>query len=190
METGAGPNRPRFRARRGAASFPALVASALLIAGCGGSASPSSSTRPGAATTDLAGKVVAFVACMRSHGLPGYPEPKVSESGGHGSIRIGPGGLDPDSTTFKFASRACGHLLPAGGSPSAITPQDQEQDLEYAGCMRSHGVPSFPDPDRDGVFTLPSGIDQQAPRFQRATAACVKVQPSSLTLDQGRPGGS
>jgi hypothetical protein len=170
--------------------LPALIASAVLIAACGGSTSASSSsTKPGAATTDVAAKAVAFAACMHSHGLPSYPDPQVSESGNHGSIKLSPGGL-VRTPAFRSASRACGHLRPDSGAPAAISPQEQAQDLEYARCMRSHGVPSFPDPDRDGVFTLPSGIDQQAPRFQRATQACTQTQPSSLSINNQPPGSS
>jgi hypothetical protein len=170
--------------------LPALIASALLIAACGGSnSSSSSSAKPGAATTGFAGKAVAYAACMRSHGLPGYPDPQVSESGNHGSIKLSPGGL-ARTAAFRSASRACGHLRPDGGAPAAISPQEQAQDLEYVRCMRSHGVPSFPDPDHDGVFTLPSGIDQQAPRFQRATQACTQSQPSSISINNQPPGGS
>jgi len=40
------------------------------------------------------------------------------------------------------------------------------------------------------VFALPVEIDQQAPLFQRATQDCMKVQPSSLTINNQRPGGS
>ena len=167
------------------------AAVAVLVAGCGGGgSSPSSAARPGAAATDPAGEVLAFAGCMRSRGLSSYPDPQVSESGNHTSIKISPGGLDPNSAAFKSASRTCSHLLPGGGSPSAVTPQEQQQDLEFAGCMRSHGVPSFPDPDHDAVFTLPSGIDQQAPQFQRATKACATVEPSSLSILNQPPGSS
>jgi hypothetical protein len=170
--------------------LPALIASALLLAACGGGNSSSSgSAKPGAATTDFAGKAVAFAACMRSHGLPSYPEPQVSESGNRGTIKLSPGGL-ARTPAFRSASGACGHLRPDGRAPATVSPQEQAQDLEYARCMRSRGVPSFPDPDHDGVFTLPSGIDQQAPRFQRATQACTQIQPSSLSIDNQPPGGS
>jgi hypothetical protein len=126
---------------------------------------------------------------MRSHGLPSYPDPQVSESGNHGSVKLSPGGL-ARTPAFRSASRDCGHLRPDGGAPAAISAQEQAQDLEYARCMRSHGVPSFPDPDHDGVFSLPSGIDQQAPPFQRATRACAQTQPSSLSIDNQPPGGT
>ena len=42
----------------------------------------------------------------------------------------------------------------------------------------------FPDADRDGAFTLPSTVDQQAPQFQHAMRACVNMQPSSLSINQ------
>jgi hypothetical protein len=170
----------------------AAAAVAVLAAGCGGGSSPpTSSTRPDAATSDLAGDAVAFAACMRSHGLSSYPDPQVSQSPGHAQITISPGGLDPTSPAFKSATHTCGHLLPDGGSPSAaISPREQTQDLRFASCMRTHGVTNFPDPDHDGVFTLPSAVDQQAPQFQRATNACANVEPSSLSILNQPPGSS
>lgn len=81
---------------------------------------------------------------MRSHGLSSYPDPQVSQSGNQVQIKISPGKLDPNAPAFKSASGACHHLLPNGGSPpSAISAAQQAQDLQFAACMRSHGVPSF-----------------------------------------------
>ena len=172
-------------------SVVAAVAVAVLAAGCGGgSAPPTSSARPAGGSTDLAGEALAFAGCMRSHGLSSYPDPQVSQSAGQGSVHISPGGLDPNSPAFMSATRACGHLMPGGGAPAAISPQEQAQDLRFATCMRTHGVPNFPDPGHDGVFTLPSGVDQQAPQFQRATKACATVEPSSLSILNQRPGSS
>jgi hypothetical protein len=124
---------------------------------------------------------------MRSHGLAGYPDPQVSSSGNHVQVRISPGNLNPDSPAFKSADRACHHLLPNGGEQSGAdggSAQQQALDVRYADCMRSHGVPSFPDPDHDGVFTLPATINEHAPSFLRATDVCQRVQPTSLSIDQ------
>jgi hypothetical protein len=74
-----------------------------------------------------------------------------------------------------------------GASASSGTPAG----LTFANCMRSHGVPHFPDlrafPDptlsapagatrvlalRGMVFALGPGIDPRAPAFSRAAAAC------------------
>ena len=170
----------------------AAAAVAVLAAGCGGGNSPpAGSARPAAAATDFAGDATAFAACVRSHGLSSYPDPQVSQSAGHDQISISPGGLDPTSPAFKSATHACGHLLPDAGSPSsAISPQEQAEDLRYASCMRTHRITNFPDPDHDGVFTLPFGVDQQAPQFQRATRACANVEPSSLSILNQPPGSS
>ena len=165
------------------------AAVAVLAAGCGGGSSPP--PRPDAAATDPARQIVAFAGCMRSHGLSSYPDPKVSESVGHISVTISPGGLDPNSPAFKSAARACGHLMPGGGGPAGgNSPQQLAQVLQFAACMRSHGVPSFPDPDHDGAITLPSSVDQQAPQFQRATKACANVEPSSISILNQPPGTS
>jgi hypothetical protein len=56
--------------------------------------------------------------------------------------------------------------------------------------MRTHGVPNFPDPAHDGAFTLPSGVDQQAPQFQRAMKACANVEPNSLSILNQPPASS
>ncbi len=165
----------------------AAVAVAVLAAGCGGGSSPPTSS------ATAAGKVgkqfVAFAVCMRSHGVPGYPDPEVSSSGNRVQVTISPGSADPNSPAFKSAGHTCHNLLPNGGNP-ANGAQDQAEDLPFADCMRSHGVPNFPDADRDGAFTLPSTIDQQAPRFQRATKACANVAPSSLSILNPPPGSA
>jgi hypothetical protein len=119
---------------------------------------------------------------MRSHGLSSYPDAKVSVSGNAVQVKISPGTLDPNSPAFTSASRACRHVLPNGGRLPTTNPQEQAQDLTFATCMRSHGVSNFPDPDHDGAFTLPAGLDQQTAQFQRATRACGSVRPSSLSI--------
>ncbi len=131
-------------------------------------------------------QVVAFAVCMRSHGVPDYPDPQVSSSGSQVQIKISPGSADPNSPAFKSAGHACHNLLPNGGTP-ANGAQDQAQDLTFADCMRAHRVQSFPDVDRDGAFTLPSTINQHAPQFQRALQACANVRPSSLSLNSQSP---
>jgi len=47
----------------------------------------------------------------------------------------------------------------AGGSSTAGGSTRAQAALSYAGCMRAHGVPDFPDPDAEGNFNLPSGPD-------------------------------
>ncbi|NKZ07857.1 hypothetical protein [Actinomadura latina] len=54
----------------------------------------------------------AFSACMRDHGISGFPDPKPD---GSMLLKAGPGtGLDPESTEFKAAQKACDKLAPQG----------------------------------------------------------------------------
>jgi hypothetical protein len=46
-----------------------------------------------------------YAACIRAHGMPDYPDPKVHDGG----IEMGEA---PDSPQFKIAQKACGRLAP------------------------------------------------------------------------------
>jgi hypothetical protein len=122
---------------------------------------------------------------MRSHGVPNYPDPKVS---GHG-VTLGGAGINPQSPAFQSAQKSCRHLLPGGGPGSAHpTAQETAQALHTSQCMRQHGVTGFPDPtqsspsnpadygtviNRNGVvFAIPKSIDVNSPAFKQAASAC------------------
>jgi hypothetical protein len=51
----------------------------------------------------------------------------------------------------------------------------QSQLLAFAHCMQTHGVPSFPEPNSQGVF---SGINRNAPGFQAASNKCRQGLPN------------
>lgn len=191
------------RARRGLAGL-ALVAVGALAAACGGSpsagvASLSSSTTttaapaspaasspaassPAGSPTKGAAQLVAFVRCMRSHGVPSFPMPTVS--GDTISLQVGSGtGVDPKSPQFRAAQAACRSLLPNGGEAPTITPADQADYLKGVACMRSHGFPDFPDPQisKNQVhFDIPSSIDQSSDKFKAAVTTCEKLIPAGL----------
>jgi hypothetical protein len=53
---------------------------------------------------------LAFAACMRGHGVPGFPDPNAG-----GGFDIGPGtdgGIDPASTRFTSAQKRCQKNVP------------------------------------------------------------------------------
>jgi hypothetical protein len=51
---------------------------------------------------------------------------------------------------------------------------------KYAACIRAHGVPSFPDPNAEGVITggESGGFNPGSPAFQRAQQVCRKLLPN------------
>jgi hypothetical protein len=69
-----------------------------------------------------------------------------------------------------------------GGSPSStsgtgVSAQFQ-QDLAFAQCMRSHGVPNYPDPNVSlGAEFAQLGINPNSPHFQAALRTCDRLVP-------------
>ena len=57
-----------------------------------------------------------------------------------------------------------------GSGPSAA-------EFEWARCLRTHGVPGFPDPDRRGAFDS-SRFDDGSAAFRAAAKACAAQQPA------------
>jgi hypothetical protein len=194
--------------RRSATGFAALLSLALLAAGCGGSKSPSiasltttSSSAAGHTNTTGSGApsqtplqldALKYAECMRSHGVPSFPDP---DAGGGFLFHVG-SGVDPSSPAFEAARAKCQKFMPLGGlAPGSTThPSTQwlAQMVKAAQCMRGHGVPDFPDPrtsvpsnpfpagggggvisNIDGViFVFPNTLDMGSPAFVHAAAVC------------------
>jgi hypothetical protein len=108
--------------------------------------------------------------------VPNYPDPTRS-----GLVKETPQQLGVSTTQFQRAQSACRHLLPNGGQPpnQAERQQVRAQALSFSQCVRTHGVPNFPDPGSDGRIPDPAtvGIDQGSPKFQAANHACRKYRP-------------
>jgi hypothetical protein len=190
---------------RAAALLVSAATLAVIAAGCGSSSgNPGVASLGGTATTttgsdgspnatskESGGR--AFAACMRSHGVANFPDP--SSGGG---INIGPrSGINPDSPQFQSAQRACQKLLPAGKALSpAQQAQMQAQLLKFSACMRSHGVPNFPDPQFSAGGARVkigggSGINPNSPQFKQAQRECKQYLPGGgkgmTTRVQGKP---
>jgi hypothetical protein len=181
-----GEGRRRSRLAR-AGLLTALAAAAglgLLASACEGSSTEgvaqvdSMQTTTDASTSSPdsgSGDPAAYSACMRSHGLPNSPDPN-----SNGIKLDSTRGLDRSSPQFESAEEACKSLLPDGGRPDPQTAsQEQVALLRLARCMRSHGVPNFPDPQPDGetVQAMPDDVDTRSPRFMAAERVCRELVP-------------
>jgi hypothetical protein len=124
-------------------------------------------------------QVIAFAQCMRTHGVPNFPDPSSD-----GSFHFN--GSPKDQPKFLSASQKCHKLLPAGKPPSPAQQQKmKEAGLKFSACMRSHGFPSFPDPTfSNGGMQLRlnkgAGMDPNSPRFQSAQRACQSFMPGKF----------
>lgn len=164
---------------------------AVLAAGCGGSNTPPSvaslgtttSTAVATTTSSAEPSRTAFAACLSSHGFLasiGSAATAANSALSIAGVVIG-GNIDPSSPRFQAAMQACRKFLPGGGPP-AMTPAQQAEHAKamasFAACMRKHGVPSFPDPNGQGMFSPGSikGLDPSAPVFQAAFKVCGSLQ--------------
>jgi len=185
-----------------------LTAFALLAAGCGGgsqsptvahlgssttSSTSSNSSSAGSGGSGSAGssspdsQAVAYSACMRAHGVANFPDPRITTNGSEVrvAVRVTPG--ITRNPLFESAQQACRKLLPGGGpgegSTQQIGPQEQSQYLKAAACIRSHGVPRFPDPTfSGGGVHLPkaAGVNPHSPQVRGAEEACQSLIPGGL----------
>lgn len=128
-------------------------------------------------STGSQGNPVAYAQCMRSHGIPDFPDPNAN---GNFTIQAGPGSdLDPSSPAFQSADNACKAFKPVASA--AQKQQRRAQMLKHSQCMRSHGIPDFPDPNADGSIMISghpgSDLNPNNPTFQAAQKACQSLLP-------------
>ena len=194
METDTTPNthhRLRRRPRLAAGMLVvALAGVALLAAACSGGSPGSAVAHLGSTTTTTtasgsgstgsgkSGGLLAYSQCMRSHGLPDFPDPN-SQGVIEGKSSSASGGnandLNPNSPTYQAAQKAC-QKYASGGTTPADQAQQLTQALKYAACMRSHGVTNFPDPTvvNGQIQFNGSGIGR-SPDYQSANTACQSL---------------
>jgi hypothetical protein len=168
---------------------PAIIATAcvaLLAAACGGS---SGASNAGSTTSQSpTAQPLAFSHCMRSHGVPNFPDPSSSGVWPKTQVVVAAG-----NPKFQAATQTCGHLLPDGGPgvpPSPAVVQQIRLDMtKFARCMRVQGVPNWPDPTLDrgrAVFDPQAvGIDTNSPQISAKIHDCERVFPANIGIPPG-----
>jgi hypothetical protein len=111
---------------------------------------------------------------MRSHGVQSWPDPNAA--GTFDKSKLTPAQLRVGNAQINTAEKACNPLDPGAfrGPTSAQVQQYRTAMLAYAQCIRTHGVPSMPDPDARGHLDIGPGtnINVNSPKFEEAYQAC------------------
>jgi hypothetical protein len=197
---------------RQAACLAAPIAIGVLVAGCGGTsptggvasldshgskadsssseAAPGASAGAGGSEASPGSQAIAYATCMHSHGVPSFPEPQISQHGSEVRVKmVAPAGAFKNNPTFNAAARACRKLLPGGGpgNQPVVSPAEQAQYLKAAACIRSHGVPNFPDPtfSGGGVHLDHRALNESSPVFKAAVHACESLIPGGVHTGSG-----
>lgn len=149
-----------------------VIAATVLLAGW--------STGTGTPTSAGADPAVQYARCLRSHGLPSFPDPSPGQPP---SI---PSGVDTQAPAFRAAQRACAKLLPSDSGSGSQAASRNAQLVKLARCMRANGVPMFADPTSSppppshgnalGVpgawLSLGTPQERQSPAYKHAAAVC------------------
>ena len=201
------PASSRRRRRSALLTLAALLALAAFVAACSATpsssgvislATPSPSNDASAAPSESVDPEVAiadFEACMKEHGVdvqiaiageagggPSTGEFRAPANAGEAQPNGAKPGDGPDLKAMEEADQACRHLLPSGmmGDPNAtMDPEMADQLLDFAKCMRDHGI-DFPDPQFEGGgvrVQMGEAIDPTSPAFQDAQEACGDQLP-------------
>jgi hypothetical protein len=133
---------------------------------------------------------------MRSHRVPNYPDPDSS-----GQLpKPDAHHLGVSSSQLQAAQQACQHLLPNTGEainagsvqqcmladdcPQPLVQQVLNEERRFARCMRSHGVPNWPDPITDSqgrpVFAISiskDGFNPYSPPIWAKGNECSHLMP-------------
>jgi hypothetical protein len=197
-----GPRRTWPLIARAAAAIIAAATLALLAAACssGSPSSAGSGGSPSAGDSASSPSAVGFSSCMRSHGVPTYPDPDSSGTLPKPNAQA----LGVSTAQFNAAQTACQHLLPTtGGSltasslqqcymadvcPQGLVQQAVNQGLKFARCMRSHGVPSWPDPtiDSEGRPAFNIRVPRpNPPKVSTAINECERLERAGSLLAWG-----
>jgi hypothetical protein len=151
--------------------FAGIVAAAALtlLAGC--ALGPIG--RPAAAATPTPNPAVVyrqFAQCIRTHGLPDFPDP-VLDAQGQPQL---PPGVDKPPDAIMQACSSVLNQLPASSRGSGAQQPNPAEMRRFAQCLRAHGIEDWPDPNPDGSFTFPpslAGNLKTSPRWSQIQAA-------------------
>jgi hypothetical protein len=135
---------------------------------------------------------------MRSHGVPTFPDPATDAA----VPKVDAQRLGVSSSQLQAAQQACQSVYPnSGGSfeteteecmttgncPPALVQQILTVERSFAQCMRSHGLPHWPDPSLDAqgrpVFVISvsgdlNGIDPHEPQISSKEDECANLTGS------------
>jgi hypothetical protein len=143
---------------------------------------------------------VKFSGCVRSHGVPDFPDPTIGSNGLPSWNNSWSSNAKTQAQALPAAQQACKKDLPnLGPHTYAEKATANAAALKYSDCMRSNDVPNFPDPNGQGLIQINNAtgtLDQGSPQFQKAAAACKRLengfaeQSSVASSASGGGGGS
>lgn len=167
------------------------VATGAAACGAGGPASHQSGSGQAGGSGQAITVMRQLARCVRSHGMPGWPDPVINPLTGNPDFPPGAPRVPPSiqQACQSIASR----LPPQAQNSQPPTATSMRGLLSFARCMRAHGVANWPDPNTLGEFPMTAQMSAQfkGPADRSATSACIRYVPGGSQYLQfvGAPGG-
>ena len=157
-------------------ALAALISATAITAWGGSTTVPAASSNPP--------PPLALSQCMRSHGVPNFPDPTASPGGegmtvmrSAGSTTLTHQGIPFNGPTFQSAMETCRFFGSHRGRPN-VSESKKLAQLQFAECMRKHGVPNFPDPTFPGgagiSWPIVPGLALRSPAANQAGVVCSR----------------
>ena len=142
-----------------------VIVAALSLAACGSSAKHNANLTPYGPKSSP----YAMSKCFRENGVSGFPDPS---AGPGGSVGFNGVMFSSDGSMVVDGTKFAGPVLRA--AEKACRESQERQAVAMAQCMRTHGVPNFPDPTFANGEPTGSGpqIDPNSPAFAQAAKHC------------------
>lgn len=160
-----------------------LVTAVVPVSACGAGSPPTPAAQ---AAKGPARQAFAYARCIRVHGVPGFPDPRVVTSPGRTAISQAVPASVGLSPKFAAAQKACRGIMPGPQNSSGDQGPRKQVLLAFARCLRGNGISDFPDPNPRGRLTLQmvsaAGVDVRAPMFFAAARKCVGVTHGEITM--------
>jgi hypothetical protein len=204
---------PALSAARTATAIIVTVGLALLAAACSGSSSSTgsggSANAGGSAGSPSA---VSYSQCIRSHGVPNFPDPDPRT----GQVAKGSAQqFGVSAAQLQTAQTDCQHLYPSNSGSGGVLTKDSISQCEETGncpqalvqaamtamrayvlCIRSHGIPTWPDATIDSEgrpgFNLlhVTGFDPNGSQASNVMDECQHVMPNNVPVPVIAPGSA
>jgi hypothetical protein len=155
----------------------ALATIGITFAACTGHAShqPGGARAVGSSNRQVLVVLRRLAHCVRAHGIPGFPDPVLGRNG----VPVFPDSAPRVPSATQQACRTITAQIPANyTSTTPVSATDLRKLLTLARCIRTHGIPDWPDPNALGEFPIDARIEQGGKQlFVPAIHACARLNP-------------
>lgn len=176
--------RTASRFTRALMAAPAVVSCAAAIAACGSGTKGYHDPRYPYGAPNVP---FSMSRCMHANGVADFPDPRAGPQGSSGGVGWPGGGPSMISSdvlvvmgqrlagpAVAAAAKVCKEYMAPSGPPPAMSAAQRAAVLQFAACMRAHGL-DFPDPTFSGgneQFNLGPGLNPESPAVATASKAC------------------